>query len=436
MRLGPTRRRFLSMELLGTLVEAMLGFSGMTGVRRNLEFKKFTREPETARGFGPRRKQENARWNKMHKSSENNKVNPLKALEAFGQSPWLDSLSRKLIESGDLAKLVKEDGLKGITSNPAIFDKAVSQGSDYDAAILKKCDQKITDTEALFESIAIEDIKDAAEILYPVYKSSGGKDGFVSLEVSPRLARDSAKTLEAARRLFKELARPNVMIKIPGTYEGLSAIEKSLAEGININITLLFSVDRYKEVLEAYMNALEYRKKKGLPISEISSVASFFVSRIDTAVDGILKDASLKGKTAIANAKMAYKHFQEVSQTPKFQELLRAGAKPQRLLWASTSTKNPAYRDVLYIEELIGDSTVNTIPMETWTAFKDHGKLRASLKENISDAQSLLEKLPKAGVSLDKVCKDLEDAGIKAFADSYAHLLKNLEDKMKALDLK
>ena len=373
----------------------------------------------------------------MHKkSSESHKVNPLKALEAFGQSPWLDSLSRKLIDSGELAKLVKEDGLKGITSNPAIFDKAVSQGSDYDAAILKKCDQKINDTEALFESIAIEDIKDAAEILYPVYKSSGGKDGFVSLEVSPRLARDSEKTIEAAKRLFKELARPNVMIKIPGTYEGLSAIEKSLAEGININITLLFSVARYKEVSEAYINALEYRKKKGLPIADISSVASFFVSRIDTAADSILKDGSLKGKTAIANAKMAYKYFQELSQNSKFQELRKAGAKPQRLLWASTSTKNPAYRDVLYIEELIGEETVNTIPLETWNAFKDHGKLRAALKENVSEAQAVINQLSKAGVDLDKVCKDLEDAGIKAFADSYAHLLKNLEDKMKALDLK
>ncbi len=389
-----------------------------------------------ARELGPRRKQENARWNKMHKSTENNKVNPLKALEAFGQSPWLDSLSRKLIDSGELAKLAKEDGLKGITSNPAIFDKAVSQGSDYDAAILKRCDQKITDTEALFESIAIEDIKDAAEVLYPVYKNSGGKDGFVSLEVSPRLARDSEKTLEAARRLFKELARPNVMIKIPGNREGLSAVEKSLAEGININITLLFSVDRYKEVFEAYMNALEYRKKKGLSISEISSVASFFVSRIDTAVDALVKDDALKGKIAIANAKMAYKYFQEASQTAKFQELVKAGAKPQRLLWASTSTKNPAYRDVLYIEELIGEPTVNTIPLETWNAFKEHGKLRASLKENAAEAQLMIEKLPKAGVDLNKVCKDLEDAGINAFADSYAHLLKNLEDKMKVLDLK
>lgn len=364
------------------------------------------------------------------------KINPLKALEAFGQSPWLDSLSRKLIDSGELLRLVNEDGLKGITSNPAIFDKAVSQGSDYDEVLKRKSGGKKLDPEALFELVALSDIKDAADILLPVYKNSGGKDGFVSLEVSPRLARDSEKTLEAARRLFKELSRPNVLIKIPGTIEGLSAIEKALADGININITLLFSVDRYKAVTEAYMNALEYRKKKGLPIQDIASVASFFVSRIDTAVDALLKDEKLKGRTAIANAKMAYRHFNELTASTKFQELAKAGAKPQRLLWASTSTKNPAYRDVIYVEELIGQETVNTIPLETWKAFQDHGKLRASLSENLNGAEAVIHNLAMANVDLGRVCKDLEEAGIKSFADAYAHLLKNLEDKMAILQIK
>jgi transaldolase/glucose-6-phosphate isomerase len=370
----------------------------------------------------------------MDNSSEPiKKINPLEALAAFGQSPWLDSLSRNLIDSGELARLVKEDGLKGITSNPAIFDKAVSHGADYDEVLKKMLGRADLNTESVFESVAISDIKDAADILQPVYKSSGGKDGFVSLEVSPLLARDAEKTLEAARRLFKELARSNVLIKIPGTIEGLSAIEKALAEGISINITLLFSVDRYKAVTEAYINALEYRKRKGLSLSDISSVASFFVSRIDTAADALIKDEKLKGRTAIANAKMAYRHFNELTASTRFQELAKAGAKPQRLLWASTSTKNPAYRDVLYVEELIGDETVNTIPLETWNAFRDHGKLRASLSENINAADLALRNLEKSGVDLGKVCKNLEDAGITAFADSYAHLLKNLEDKMKML---
>ncbi len=370
----------------------------------------------------------------MQNSSEpTKKINPLEALAAFRQSPWLDSLSRKLISSGELARLVKEDGLKGITSNPAIFDKAVSQGADYDEILKKICERGDRNLESIFESIAISDIKDAADILLPVYKNSGGKDGFVSLEVSPLLAKDSEKTLDAARHLFKELSRPNILIKIPGTIEGLSAIEKALAEGISINITLLFSVDRYKAVTEAYLNALEYRNKKGLSLSNISSVASFFVSRIDTAVDAILKDEKLKGRTAIANAKMAYRYFNELTASTKFNKLAKAGANPQRLLWASTSTKNPAYRDVIYVEELIGSETVNTIPLETWNAFRDHGKLRESLSENVSGAEQAIQSLAKAGVDLGQVCKNLEEAGIKAFADSYAHLLKNLEDKMKLL---
>ena len=363
-------------------------------------------------------------------------ANPLKGLLAYGQSPWMDYIRRDLLTSGELKKYIDNDGLRGMTSNPAIFEKAITGGNLY-ADILNSPDAKKVNANGLFEKIAFREVQDACDIFKPVYAETKRRDGFVSLEVSPFLGFDTKASLAEARRLWKAVDRPNVMIKIPGTPEGLPAIRQALEEGININITLLFAQSAYEEVAEAFLSALEARAAKGQDISHIASVASFFVSRIDTLVDSKIdeklkttKDAgqialleSVRGKVAIANARLTYKKYLELYGGPRWKALSAKGAQTQRLLWASTSTKNPKYRDVLYVEELIGADTVDTIPPATFDAFRDHGKLRPSLTENVEGAAKTMADLAKAGISMKEVTDKLMVDGVKLFADAFRTLL-------------
>src|ERR1700676_5328106 len=359
-------------------------------------------------------------------------MNPVKALEQHGQSVWLDFLARGFVVRGDLKKLIDDDGVKGVTSNPSIFEKAIGSSDEYDGAIgkaLKSGDRPVAE---LFEHLAIEDIQHAADVLRPVYDQLKGGDGFVSLEVSPYLALDTKGTIAEARRLWKEVDRRNLMVKVPATAEGLPAIRQLIAEGISINITLLFSQKVYGEVAEAYLAGLEEYVAGGADLSHVASVASFFVSRIDSAVDKQLDEriakandptekarlAALKGKVAIANAKVAYQEYKRLFSGARWDKLQAKGAKPQRLLWASTGTKNKEYRDVLYVEELIGPNTVNTMPPATLDAFRDHGKPRDSLEENIEDAGRVLAGLEQSGISLDAITADLVKDGVKQFADA------------------
>ncbi len=363
--------------------------------------------------------------------------NPLKALLDYGQSPWMDYIRRDLLTGGELKKLIQNDGLMGMTSNPSIFEKAIAEGKYYDD-ILNSPDAKKMNGTQVYEKIAIRDVQDAADIFRPVYDQTKTRDGYVSLEVSPTLALERDKTLEEARRLWKEVNRPNVMIKVPGTKECVPAIKQLLEDGININITLLFAQSAYEAVAEAYIAALEARAAKGQDISHIASVASFFVSRIDTLIDSQIDEklkatsdatqkdllTSLKGKVAIANAKVTYKKYQELFSGPRWEKLAAKGAQPQRLLWASTSTKNKTYRDVIYVEELIGKDTVDTIPPATFDAFRDHGKLRASLTENVDAAAKTMSDLEKAGISMHAATDKLLSDGIKLFADAFKQLLE------------
>jgi len=364
-------------------------------------------------------------------------ANPLKGLLAYGQSPWMDYVRRDLLTSGNLKKMIQEDGLMGMTSNPTIFEKAITGSKDY-ADILESPDAKKLDAKGLYEKIAIRDVQDATDIFRPVYQQSKRRDGYVSLEVSPLLGNDTPGTIDEARRLWKSVGRENVMIKVPGTKEGLPAIRQLLEEGININITLLFAQSVYEQVAEAFLAALESRVKKGQDISHIASVASFFVSRIDTLIDSQI-DAKLKteteanrralltslqGKIAIANAKLTYRKYLELFGGPRWKALAAKGAQTQRLLWASTSTKNPKYRDVLYVEELIGADTVDTIPPATFDAFRDHGRLRPSLTENVDEAAKTMAALEKAGISMKEVTEKLVVDGVKLFADAFKQLLE------------
>ena len=359
-------------------------------------------------------------------------MNPVKALENHGQAVWLDFLARGFVAKGDLKKLIGEDGVKGVTSNPSIFEKAIGSSDEYDGAIgqaLKKGDRPVAD---LFEHLAVEDIQHAADVLRPVYDRLNGEDGFVSLEVSPYLAMDTKGTIAEAERLWTDVKRRNLMVKVPATPEGLPAIEQLIGEGISINITLLFSQKVYRQVAEAYLKGLEKYVAKGGDPSHVASVASFFVSRIDSAVDKQLDEkiakandpsekerlAALKGKVAIANAKLAYQDYKRLFSGPRWDKLKAKGAKPQRLLWASTGTKNKDYSDVLYVEELIGPNTVNTVPPATLDAFRDHGKVRDSLEENIEDARRVLDELEKSGISLDAITAELVKDGVKLFADA------------------
>jgi transaldolase/glucose-6-phosphate isomerase len=364
-------------------------------------------------------------------------VNPLKALLEFGQSPWMDYIRRDLLTSGGLKKMIQEDGLMGMTSNPTIFEKAITGSKDY-ADILESPEAKKLDAKGVYEKIAIRDVQDATDIFKSVYQQTKRRDGYVSLEVAPTLANDTQATLDEARRLWKSVGRENVMIKVPGTREGLPAIRQLLEEGININITLLFAQSVYEEVAEAFLAALEARVKKGQDISHVASVASFFVSRIDSLIDGQI-DAKLKtetdsnkralltslqGKVAIANAKLTYRKYQELFGGPRWKALAAKGAQTQRLLWASTSTKNPKYRDVMYVEELIGPDTVDTIPPATFDAFRDHGRVRPSLTENVEEAAKVMASLEKAGISMKEVTEKLVVDGVKLFADAFKQLLE------------
>jgi transaldolase/glucose-6-phosphate isomerase len=359
-------------------------------------------------------------------------MNPVKELEKHGQAVWLDFLARGFIAKGDLKRLIETDGVKGVTSNPSIFEKAIGSSDEYDAPIgkaLSRGDRPVAD---LFEQLAVEDIQNAADVLRPVYDRLTGQDGFVSLEVSPYLAMDTKGTVAEARRLWKDVDRKNLMIKVPATPEGLPAIEQLISEGISVNITLLFSKQVYLEVAEAYLAGLETYVAGGGDPSHVASVASFFVSRIDTMVDKQLDEkiarandpsekerlAALKGKVAIANAKLAYQDYKRLFSGPRWDKLAAKGARPQRMLWASTGTKNKDYSDVLYVEELIGPNTINTMPPATLDAFRDHGKLSDSLEENVEDARQVLEELERSGISLDAITEELVKDGVKQFADA------------------
>jgi len=363
-------------------------------------------------------------------------ANPLKGLLAYGQSPWMDYIRRDLLTGGGLQKYIDNDGLRGMTSNPTIFEKAINGSTLYND-ILNSPEAKSLNAKQLFEKLAIRDVQDACDIFRPVYDESKHRDGYVSLEVSPLLANDTSGTMEEARRLWKAVNRPNVMIKVPATPEGVPAIRQLLEDGLNINITLLFAQSAYEKVAEAFVAALEARAAKGQPINQIASVASFFVSRIDTLIDSkidaLLKTAagdakilleSLHGTIAIANAKLTYKKYLELFGGPRWKALAAKGAQTQRLLWASTSTKNPKYRDVLYVEELIGADTVDTIPPATFDAFRDHGKLRPSLTEDVPGAARHMENLAKAGISMKEVTEQLVVDGVRLFAEAFKTLLE------------
>src|SRR5713226_3316933 len=371
--------------------------------------------------------------------------NPLRGLSEYGQSVWLDYIRRSLITSGELKRLVVEDGLRGVTSNPAIFEKAIVGSTDYEA-VINSSESAGLDAKGLYEKIAVKDVQDAADILRPVYEESKQQDGYVSLEVSPLLAHDTAGTLEEARRLWKAVNRPNLMVKVPATAEGIPALRQLISEGINVNVTLLFSRDVYGQVARAYIEGLTARAASGGDISRIASVASFFVSRIDSKIDAQitnqLKTASdpaqrarlsgLLGKVAIANAKLAYHNFRELYSGEAWKALASKGAQRQRLLWASTSTKNPNYRDVIYVEELIGPSTVNTIPPATFNAFREHGRLRASLTEDLENAADTMDALERAGISMKTVTDALLEEGLRQFVDAFAQLLKETGSRKSA----
>jgi transaldolase/glucose-6-phosphate isomerase len=366
--------------------------------------------------------------------------NPLQGLLAHGQSPWLDFIRRNILLNGDLKKMIANDGLRGMTSNPTIFEKAITGSDDY-ADLLNAPESQKLNAKGLYERIAIRDVQAAADIFRSVYDETKRRDGYVSLEVSPTLANDTQGTLEEARRLWKAVNRENLMVKVPATREGIPAVRQLLEEGININITLLFAQSAYEQVAEAYIAALEARAAKNQDVSKIASVASFFVSRIDTLIDGQI-DAKLKtetdakkkellgnvqGKVAIANARRTYAKYQELVGASRWKALASKGAQTQRLLWASTSTKNPKYRDVLYVEELIGADTVDTIPPATFDAFRDHGKLRNSLTENVEGANKTMTDLEAAGISMKEITEKLVVDGVKLFADAFKQLITAVE---------
>ena len=374
-------------------------------------------------------------------------TNPLLQLKALGQSVWYDNIDRSQLVSGQFKRLLDEDGICGVTANPTIFEKSISSGHAYDEQI-NQLIREGKSTNEIYEALIIQDIRTVADILRPIYDSANRQDGFVSLEVSPDLAHDTEGTLSEVRRFWKMVDRPNLMIKIPGTPEGIPAVLQALTEGINVNITLIFSISTYRQVAEAFISALEARRTAGEDISHMASVASFFVSRVDTLVDKLLEDKvkatsntseqqhlkSLEGKAAIANARLVYQDFKKIFNTPHFAALKQAGAYVQRPLWASTSTKNPAYRDVLYAEELIGPDTVDTMPLETIENFRDHGRVRLSIEDNLEEAHQVLDDLEKIGIHYDQVTKQLQDEGVQKFADSFHTLFEGIAEKRKAIE--
>jgi transaldolase/glucose-6-phosphate isomerase len=368
-------------------------------------------------------------------------TNPLKDLLKYGQSVWFDYIRRDLLTSGELKRLIDEDGLRGMTSNPSIFEKAIADSTLYSDILQSLRPRTDLDAKGRYEILAIRDIQEATDIFRPVYQDSKRRDGYVSLEVSPFLARDTQGTLAEARRLWKTVSRENLMIKVPGTAEGIPAFQQLISEGINVNVTLLFSQEVYKKVAEAYIAGLEQLAARGGDVSRMASVASFFISRIDVSVDAIVegrlktsKDPreqeqlkSLLGKVAIANGKETYVSYQKIFSGDRWKTLAAKGAQTQRVLWASTSTKNPNYSDVLYVEELIGPDTVNTIPPVTFNAFRDHGHPRASLTENVEAANRTMETVAKLGISMKEVTDKLTDDGVRLFAEAFDKLLQAVE---------
>jgi transaldolase/glucose-6-phosphate isomerase len=370
---------------------------------------------------------------------ENSKAtkNPLKELLTYGQSMWLDYIRRDLFTTGKLKQMIADDGLRGMTSNPSIFEKAIADSSLYDDILKTLASRSDLDATGKYEQVAIRDIQDAADTLRPVYDESNFRDGYVSLEVSPYLARKTKETIAEAQRLWKAVKRDNVMIKVPGTAEGIPAIRQLIGEGININVTLLFAQEVYEKVADAYAAGLEDLAAQGGNLKKMASVASFFISRIDTLIDSMLNDKlktasdesqkallnGLLGKVAIANGKLTYQAYERIFSGARWQALASKGAQTQRVLWASTSTKNPNYRDVIYVEELIGKDTVNTMPPATIDAFRDHGKLRNALTEDVAGAKKVMDDLARAGVSMKEVTDKLTNDGVKLFADAFDKLL-------------
>jgi transaldolase len=372
--------------------------------------------------------------------------NRVKKLRELGQSVWLDYIRRDLYESGRLAKLIREDGLAGMTSNPTIFQKAIAETDLYDEDV-RRAGSEEKDSFATFDLLAVQDVSRAADVFRPVFDETGGGDGYVSIEVGPHLANDTEGSIREARRLWAACARPNVMVKIPGTAAGIPAIRQGVLEGININITLLFSVARHREVMEAYLSAVEERLAKGLPVERLHSVASFFVSRVDTNVDKKLDRIAnedpagprgkaareLRGKAAIANARLAYRAFEEAFSSERFRSLEKRGAKVQRPLWASTSTKDPVYPDLYYVEALVAPQTVDTMPPETLDAYRDHGVPVVRIHDGVSEAPAIFRRLAELGIEEPTVSRELEEEGVKKFSDSYDSLLKALAEKEKAM---
>jgi transaldolase len=366
--------------------------------------------------------------------------NPLKVLETLGQSVWLDYIRRDLMAGGGLRRLIEEDGLRGMTSNPSIFEKAIAESHDYDKDI-RTLALNGNGVDAVYEALSQQDVRTAADEFRPVYERTDGKDGFVSLEVNPHLARDTKGTIEEARRLWAALDRPNVFIKVPATPEGLPAIQQLTSEGINVNVTLLFGLPRYRQVAEAYTAGIEARLARGQDVSRVASVASFFVSRIDSLVDPLLEKIAAEGgpnselagqafgRVAVASAKTAYQMFKDMLNTERFMKLAAKGARVQRLLWASTGTKNPAFSDVKYVEALIGPDTIDTIPVETLNAYRDHGDPKPRLGLEVEEAARLLDRLPELGIRIDDVARQLEDEGVEKFIKPFDKLMETLAQR-------
>jgi transaldolase len=361
-------------------------------------------------------------------------MNPLVRLGELGQSPWYDYITRDLVASGELARLIREDGLRGMTSNPTIFEKAVAASGAYDEDI-RRLGREGRSPGEIFEALAVADVRAACDEFAELHRRTGGLDGQVSLEVSPELANDTEATIQEAHRLWSALGRPNAMIKIPGTQAGLPAITRCIADGISVNVTLLFSVERYAGVIEAWLAGMEQRLERGRPLEPVASVASFFVSRVDGKVDPLLDRGSpgatppLRGRIAIANAAAAYRLFEWSLGTPRWDRLAKAGARPQRPLWASTSTKDPRYPDTYYVEALVAPRTVNTLPPETFAAYRDHGRPAVRIRESIAAATGELKALAEAGIDLAAVTRELEEDGVAKFAASYRSLLAGIEAK-------
>jgi transaldolase len=360
--------------------------------------------------------------------------NQLKNLTELGQSIWYDNIERSLLTEGELSRLVNEDYVTGVTSNPSIFEKAIAGSQAYDSQLrFILAENPAIPIKELYESLAIEDIQQATDILQPVYERTNGEDGYVSLEVSPDLASDTEGTIAEAKRLFEAVGRPNLMIKIPATSAGLLAISEVIGAGVNVNVTLIFSLKNYIDVAHAYIKGLEELDATGGDLAQVASVASFFISRVDSLFDKLLGDKTLQGKVAIANAKVAYLEFKKIFGGERFQKLATKGAKIQRPLWASTSTKNPNYSDVLYLDELIGPNTVNTVPPATIEKFKEHGRTAPTLEENPDDALALLEQLKQFGIDYEAATDKLQEDGVESFVKAFDGLLKTLEDKREAI---